>query len=434
MRWWIQATARLGIRTPQGRDTAVAVVLAVLSLARLLLVFVSGEARAALAALPVWAIGCGYLLATADLATIAVRRRWPGAALVVAMVIPLVGAVLPTRPPLLGVGVVVCAYTVASLLPPPRATLIVAVSCVAHLLGGLAIVAAGGDVGGLLTFWGVTHMDGPAMTAAVVAAYSAPAVAGFHIQARRAGAARTAARIEREREERARAAVLEERARIARELHDIAAHDLSAIVVQAGAADRQLDRDPEAARETLRAIRAQGRETLTALRALVGLMRENGTEPDTGDGRVPALARMEEIVRRSRASGMTVETHTRGEPRPLPLTADLAASRLLQEALTNARRHAPGAAVTVVTVFEDRAVRVTVRNAAPPRPPDGKNSAGLASGGILALGGGALGGGADGGYGLVGMRERVRHAGGSLIVGPHPDGGWQVAADFPADS
>lgn len=341
MRWWIEATARLGIRTPQGRDTAVAAVLAVLSLARLLLVFVSGEARAALAALPAWAVGCGYLLATVDLATIAVRRRWPGVALAVATVIPLVGAALPTRPPLLGIGVAVCAYTVASLFPPSRATLIVAASCVVHLLGGLAITAAGGDVGGLLTFWGVSPVDGPAMTAAVVAAYSAPAVVGLHVQARRAGAARALARIEHEREERARAAVLEERARIARELHDIAAHDLSAIVVQAGAADRQLDRDPEAVRETLRAIRAQGRETLTALRALVGLMREGDTGPDTDDGRIPALAQMEEIVRRSRESGMTVETHTRGEPRPLPLTADLAASRLLREALTNARRHAP---------------------------------------------------------------------------------------------
>ncbi|GAA3012788.1 sensor histidine kinase [Streptosporangium longisporum] len=399
--------ARLGVRTPEGRDTLVAAVLIALSSARLLPT-VHGDR---LAGLPAWAVGVGFLLATADLATIAVRRRRPVLALATATVIPLVGVLLPTRPAFIGIGIVACSYTVASRLPLARAPIVVAVCAAVHTLGALLGTAAGGDHGGLLTFWGVLPGDIPGMVAAVAAAYLLPATAGFYVQATRAAAARAAARIVHEREERARAAVAEERARIARELHDIAAHDLSAIVVQAGAADRLLDRDPAAVRATLRAIRSQGRDTLAALRALVGLMRE--TDPDSVDGRAPALARLEETVRRSRATGMDVEVRASGRPRPLPVTTDLAVSRLVREALTNARRHAPGSAVSVTTTFDDTRFAVTVRNTRPARTPS-----------LPAT---------DRGYGLLGMRERVSHAGGELTVGPQPDGGWLVSASFPAE-
>lgn len=400
--------ARLGVRTPEGRDTLVAAVLIVLSSARLLLV-VHGDQ---LAAFPGWAVGVGFLLATADLATIAFRRRRTVLALLTATTIPLVSTLLPTRPALIGLGVVVCSYTVASRIPQAKATIVIAACAAAHALGGLLSTAAGGDAGGLLTFWGVPPGDAPGMVASVAAAYLLPATAGFYVQATRASAARAAARVVREREERARTAVVEERARIARELHDIAAHDLSAIVVQAGAADRLLDRDPEAARATLRAIRVQGRDTLAALRALVGLMRE--TDPESADGRAPALAGMEETINRSRATGMDVAVHSSGQPRPLPVTTDLAVSRLMREALTNARRHSPGAPVSVTTAFDETGFAVTVRNARPTRTPPPPA--------------------ANGGYGLLGMRERVHHAGGELTVGPQPDGGWLVSASFPTDS
>lgn len=408
MRAWTEGTTRLRLRTPEARDTLLAAALIGVSLARLLPAIQRGR----LTAFPGWAVGVGYLLATADLATIAIRRRRPVLALAVATVIPLLGAMLPTRPAFLGVGVVVGAYTVASILPQTRATLVIALCGAVHVLGGLTITAAGGDHGGLLTFWGVTSGDTAGMVAAAAAAYFLPATAGFYVQARRAAVTRQAAQVAREREERARAAVMEERARIARELHDIAAHDLSAIVVQAGAADRLLDRDPAAARATLRAIRSQGRETLTALRALVGIMRD--THPDD---RAPTLAHMDETIRRSQAAGMTVDAETSGRPRPLAVTVDLAASRLLQEALTNARLHAPGAPVTVTTVYDEGSLQMTIRNKAPAQPasiPGPRSDPG-------------------GGYGLLGMRERVLHAGGTLAVGPQPDGGWLVSATFPTE-
>jgi signal transduction histidine kinase len=124
---------------------------------------------------------------------------------------------------------------------------------------------------------------------------------------------------------------------------------------------------------------------------------------------------MGETIRRSQATGMIVDTETSGRPRPLPVTIDLAASRLLQEALTNARLHAPGAPVTVTTAFHDRSLQMTIRNKAPAHPASNPASH------------------SGGGYGLLGMRERVHHAGGTLTVGPQPGGGWLVSATFPTE-
>ncbi|MGP3935218.1 histidine kinase [Nonomuraea sp. KM88] len=270
------AMARPRAGLPEVRDVLVAAVLAVVVTTRL--AFVLDDARRA--GLPGWAFGVSHLLALADLATIAFRRSHAVPALVAATVIPLVSMLLPTRSALIGVGVLICSYTVASRLPQVRATVVVSACAAGHMLGGLLLSAAGADHGGLLTFWGVARGDVPGMVAAVTAAYLLPATLGFSVRSRRAAKTREAARIAGEQEERARAAVAEERARIARELHDIAAHDLSAIVVQAGAADRLLDRDPAAVRATLRAIRAQGRDTLVSMRALVGIMRESETGKD----------------------------------------------------------------------------------------------------------------------------------------------------------
>ncbi|MBB5084321.1 sensor histidine kinase [Nonomuraea endophytica] len=409
MKVWSEGPARLGVRTAAGRDALAAALLILLSTARLLPAVHNGT----LSALAPGVVAIGFTSAAADLATIALRRIRPVLALAAASVIPLAAMLLPARPALIGVGAVVCSYTVACLLPQVRATVAIVVCGAVHASGGVFATLAGGGHGGLLTFWGVLPGDLAGMAAAVAAAYLLPATAGFAVQARRAGAARAAASIARDREERARTAVAEERARIARELHDIAAHDLSAIVVQAGAADRLLDRDPAAARATLRAIRSQGRDTLAALRALVGLMRDS--EPGAADGRAPALTGVEETVRRFRTTGMDVEVSATGEPRPLPVTTGLAVSRLVREALTNARRHAPGAKVSVTTTFGEAGFAVAVRNTRPDRAarPTGAD-------------------GSDGGYGLLGMRERVTHAGGALTVGPQPDGGWLVSASFPA--
>jgi len=247
------------------------------------------------------------------------------------------------------------------------------------------------------------------MITATIASYLLPAALGSAIRGRRAHTAELVARAERlelEREQRDRAAAQEERGRIARELHDIAAHDLSAIVVQAGAADRLVDTDPARAKAVLRDIRGQGRETLTALRQLVGVLRDG----DTG-GRTPqpGLARLDDLVAVARSAGMSVDVVVAGEPAPLGPLADLTAFRVIQEALTNARRHAAGGRVDL-RITHAAGVSILVSNELRGRP----------------------GGGEQGGHGLAGMRERVRQAGGSLRVGPTRDGGhWEVAVHLP---
>jgi hypothetical protein len=164
--------------------------------------------------------------------------------------------------------------------------------------------------------------------------------------------------------------------------------------VQVGAADRLVDRDATAAKATLASIRRQGRETLTALRQLVGV----GRDSDEAGPRAPqpTLARLDELVAGAREGGMAVKTTWSGHGRPLPPTVDLAAYRIVQEALTNARRHAPGAAVSVAVAVDDSGARVVVANGPP------------------------------------GMRERVQLTGGTLTAGPTGQGGWRVEARLPA--
>jgi signal transduction histidine kinase len=204
--------------------------------------------------------------------------------------------------------------------------------------------------------------------------------------------------------ERAREAVVLERMRIARELHDVVAHSLSVITVQAGAAEGLLRRDPDRAAQHLHAVRTSAREALLEMRRLVGALRED--EQDLAPQ--PSLARLDELVA---AAEVPVELHLPDGLPELPPGLDLAAYRIVQEALTNVRRHA-GAVPTQVRV--ERAggdLTLEVRNAA------GRGPAQDA-----------------GGRGLVGMRERVRLYGGELAVGPGPDGGWSVRAVLPVDT
>jgi signal transduction histidine kinase len=251
---------------------------------------------------------------------------------------------------------------------------------------------------------------------ASMASFAIPGLAGAYVQVRRAYTAELVARAERlkrDQQERARIAVLEERGRIARELHDIAAHDLSAMVVQAGAADRLVDRDATAAKAALRSVRRQGRETLAALRQMVGVVRQGEHDPG-GLAPPPTLARLDELVAGAREAGMTVRSTWSGPWPSLPPAVDLTAYRIVQEALTNARRHAPGAAVDLAVTVDDNGARVVVANGAAPAHPAGPSRDG-----------------AGGGHGLAGMRERVQLTGGTLTVGPTGDGGWRVEAVLP---
>jgi signal transduction histidine kinase len=239
-----------------------------------------------------------------------------------------------------------------------------------------------------------------------LSAVAGPALAGRVVRRLRS----LTAELEHERERSAHAAVGEERARIARELHDVVAHGLSVIAIQADAAEAALGRDPELARRPLTAIRASAREALAEMRQLLGMLREDDG-PDTADALAPqpGLGQLPALVERTRAAGVPVELEISGEPRPLPASLDLSAYRILQEALTNVRKHAGSVPATVRLEWRDGALAVGVRDRGPGGPTGGRA-----------------------GHGLVGMRERVRLHGGELHAGPTAAGdGFEVRAVLP---
>jgi signal transduction histidine kinase len=225
-----------------------------------------------------------------------------------------------------------------------------------------------------------------------------------------------ARRLERAREADSRAARTEERSRIARELHDVVAHHVSVMTVQAGAARRILERDPDAVRDALTTIEQMGRTALGEMRRVVGVLRTEA-EPVRGElSPQPGVSDVGELVDHLRETGMQVQLWIEGESRSLSPGVDLAAFRLIQEALTNTLKHAgPQARAWVRIHFTDRHLTVEVED-------DGR---GLAAG--LGQSGGSRG------HGLVGMRERVALYGGDLRIGPRSGGGFEVRARFPLE-
>jgi signal transduction histidine kinase len=213
-----------------------------------------------------------------------------------------------------------------------------------------------------------------------------------------------------------------ERARIARELHDVVAHHVSLIAVQAEAVGALLPSRPAEASVSADAIAATARQAMTELRRLLGLLRFNSADQDPSPERTqltpaPSLSRLDELQTLVRGSGLAVSCTISGQPAALPPGVDLTAYRIIQEALTNAVRHAPGSAATVTVAYEDACLSVAVINTAPRAPTATATPAALAT---LA-----------GGYGLAGIAERVASCGGSLALGPAPDGGFTVSARLP---
>ncbi|MFB9180351.1 sensor histidine kinase [Dactylosporangium sucinum] len=216
--------------------------------------------------------------------------------------------------------------------------------------------------------------------------------------------------LERGQEAATRLAVAQERARIARELHDVVSHHVSVMTIQAGAAGKVLDARPELAREALTAIEASGRETMTELRHLLGVLT-----PGPGDDLLhpqPGLDQLDALVDNVRRAGQPVEV--RRDPVTLPRGTDLTAYRVVQEALTNALRHAPGARTEITIDVVDTTVHIEVRN---DPAPAGTAPASTGSG-----------------TGLVGLAERLRLYGGTLAAGPRPTGGFRVLASIPVDA
>jgi signal transduction histidine kinase len=226
-----------------------------------------------------------------------------------------------------------------------------------------------------------------------------------------------AARLERERDEQARIAARDERTRIAREMHDIVAHNVSVMVVQAGAARRMVARDPGAAAEAAGEVEATGRAALRDMRRVLGVLRSDDETARPLDGEAVALAPQPDLsdvptlVSQCREAGLDVTVQCDGEVRPLPSGVELAAYRIVQEALTNTMKHAGPARAVVRIVYghDDLTVVVGDNGRGPSFEP------------------------ATGGHGLPGMRERVAVYGGDLDAGARPGGGFRVRARLPLE-
>ena len=217
-----------------------------------------------------------------------------------------------------------------------------------------------------------------------------------------------AAELASERDIRAKAAVEAERMRIARELHDVVAHNVSVMTIQATAASRILANDPEAALDALASIERTGRETVAEMRILLGVLRERGADEPFAPQ--PGLAELDELAERVRSAGLPVEVVVEGRPRTLAAGLDLAAYRIVQEALTNVLKHARGAQAGVTVRYTDTALELEV------------------------VDNGSGGGGGGAGNGLVGMQERVAMYGGQLEMGRRHEGGWVLRARLPVGS
>jgi signal transduction histidine kinase len=327
------------------------------------------------------------------------RRRYP---LVVGPLVAAASIAYGIAPyPDLGVpvplGALVAFYTTMAYCSRRTATLIAAGACAAALAGMLLPVTDADPVD--FAFAGLLLGSTWAL--------------GDSARSRRAYTAELedrAERLERERELEASRAAAEERARIARELHDMVAHHVSMMVVQAEAGPVVVERDPKTAAQAFDSIGAIGRQALGEMRRLLGVLR-SGEDRAPSLTPQPGLEQLPALVEQVRQAGLEAKLEVEGEPRPLPPGMDLSAYRIVQEALTNAVRHAGPGSAKVLVRYGDGDVRLEIRD-------HGMGSRNHN----------------HAGHGLVGMRERVNLYGGDLAAGPHPDGGFTVAARLPLPS
>ncbi|HZX36752.1 MAG TPA: sensor histidine kinase [Streptomyces sp.] len=385
-------------RHPTGVDTFWAVVLFGFSMLWVIQVPVGVEARTSAAVI--------VLLLSL---VVALRRRMPERMLVLAAVLGVAQLVLDIEVNPADFAMLVIIYTVAAYDGSRWASRLA-------LLGGLAAAPLAqvrwpmqeAGAGGRIFF-----------TIVMSATFALAWVLGDSIRTRRAYFAQLeerATRLEKEREAQAKVAVAAERARIARELHDVVAHNVSVMVVQADGAAYVLDAAPDQAKQALETISTTGRQALAEMRRLLGVLR-------TGDAKEcgeyvpqPDVQQIEDLVEHVRSAGLTVDFKIEGTPRPLPSGVELTAYRIVQEALTNSRKHGgPEVGASVRLVYFDDGLGLLVED-------DGRGAAHEMY----------EDGGADGrGHGLIGMRERVGMVGGTLDAGPRPGGGFRISALLP---
>lgn len=438
--WFDERLDRLGLRSTLARDGLLAVSVALLSCLMLwpAMALIARVENLLFSPTTVTAL---LLLTCAQSLALWTRRVRPIPCLVVVALTQVgVIAFMPPHVAAQGIAPFIAAYTCGTLLPPRRLAWVLAPVTALHGLAGTLLTGSLSDppLGPEILIVEPSTLGehllvalGQLAVAAVV--YVGSALVGVHTATRRRftelARVRAAEVIQRQRE-RAEGAIMAERARMARELHDIAAHHLSGMVVQAGAAERLVGRDDQAAREAMAWVRSQGRETLRNLRLIVGALRDPGEEPaSTGEGLshsgapgargapVPGAASIERLVRAERALGCSVELVLEGEPYELPPVADVTVYRVAQEALSNAREHAPHAPVRLLLEYRVSRVVLEVAN-------EGGDGGAVTKEGTED---------APRGLGLLGMRERAHLVGAELEAGPTPEGGWRVRLELPVD-
>ncbi len=384
-----RAVSRLGRWEPASLDRLAAAVLLVAIEAQIWLT----PAQAGRTASAVGGVGVAM--------AVAVRRRWPLGAVVLGLGSILVtdavgGSVAQSAVATVPAGAMIT-YGAGAFVTPRRA------------LVGVALVVAG-----LALNVAFTSRAAADVFFSVVVVGVLPWALGWTLRrrARTAQAHRALAeQLDAERDLRARAAADDERARVARELHDVVAHCVSVMVIQAGGARLVMDVEPARAEESLRIVERAGREALAEMRRLLGVM-DAGKDP-APLAPSPGIADVADLVSRTCDSGFPARLDVRGDPVPLTPALDLCAYRIVQEALTNAIKHAGPASVRVIVRWSAAALDVVVED-------DGS--------------GPPAGAGAAGGHGLAGMRERAALHGGRLDVGAGPAGGFIVHAHLPLET
>ncbi|MFF9688890.1 sensor histidine kinase [Streptomyces sp. NPDC014623] len=341
---------------------------------------------------------------------VALRRRAPEKMLLLAILMGLAQLALGVRPNAADFAMLVITYTVAAVGGRWASRLALGCSLTAAGISRLRW-SDGAPSGG----WGQTAFYIVVMTVPFVLAW----VLGDSIRTRRAyfdQLEERAARLEREREAQSKVAVAAERARIARELHDVVAHNVSVMVVQADGAAYVMDSSPDQARQALETISGTGRQALAEMRRLLGVLRTGDSQESGEYVPQPDVEQIEELVGKVRETGLAVDFKIEGTPRPLPSGVELTAYRIVQEALTNTRKHGgPGAGASVRLVYFDDGLGLLVEDDGRGAPHELYQD-----------------GGADGaGQGMIGMRERVGMVGGTLDAGPRQGGGFRISALLP---
>lgn len=340
------------------------------------------------------------LLITLGAAALVLRRRAPMTVLALTGTASVIESVTGDPRAPVAMSAVIALYTVASTTDRPTTWRVGLLTMT--VLTGSAMLA------GPLPWYAQENL-------AIFAWTGIGATAGDAVRSRRAFVAairERAERAERTREEEARRRVAEERLRIARDLHDVVAHHIALVNVQAGVASHVMDKRPDQAKEALAHVREASRSALNELRATVGLLRQSG-DPEAPTEPAPGLDRLDELAGTFRSAGLQVEVARADQGTTLPAAVDLAAYRVIQEALTNVQKHAgpeARAEVSVVRVGPNVEITVLDDGAGDDEPVEG------------------------GGHGLLGMRERVTALRGTLTTGPRYGGGFRVHAILPLKS